>query len=53
MAAEIKKEYLEEKYGIAAGDLESTTAQYEKIKEEYEQIQGPFRSESFQSVPVR
>lgn len=31
---------VEEKYGIAAGDLESTTAQYEKIKEEYEQIQG-------------
>ena len=31
---------VEEKYGIAAGDLESTSAQYEKIKEEYEQIQG-------------
>ncbi len=28
------------KYSIASGDLENTTAQYEKIKEEYEQIQG-------------
>ncbi len=30
----------EDKYTIASGDLETTSAQYEKIKEEYEQIQG-------------
>ena len=30
----------DEKYHIASGDLETTSAQYEKIKEEYEQIQG-------------
>ena len=30
----------DEKYNIASGDLETTGAQYEKIKEEYEQIQG-------------
>ncbi len=30
----------EDKYAIASGDLETTSAQYEKIKEEYEQIQG-------------
>lgn len=31
---------VEEKYGIANGDLQETTAKYEGIKEEYEQIQG-------------
>ena len=31
---------VEEKYVIASDDLESTSAKYEKIKEEYEQIQG-------------
>lgn len=30
----------DEKYAIASGDLESTSARYETIKEEYEQIQG-------------
>ena len=29
-----------EKYDIASGDLEKTTLQYERIKEEYEQIEG-------------
>lgn len=31
---------VQEKYEIASNDLEQTTSQYEKIKEEYEQIQG-------------
>ncbi len=31
---------IDEKYNIVSNDLESTTARYEKIKEEYEQIQG-------------
>ena len=30
----------DEKYGIAGAELQTTTEQYERIKEEYEQIQG-------------
>lgn len=33
-------ESVEEKYGIASGDLEETAGKYESIKSEYEQIQG-------------
>ena len=32
-------ESVEEKYGIATGDLESTTAHYNSIREEYEKVQ--------------